>query len=149
MSLGLAAQLDQARTVVAGLTPATASQTDAFAAADAMLQTDAAPPVMERLFDVSPSDSPPVMTDEMSPDNAQFLGRFVVKLKYDAMLDRDAASSRMSEDSEQIVIALESTANYAANVQRVTFKAGATTKDGDFWTRTLTFECLFRRSLTI
>jgi hypothetical protein len=151
MSIGLAAQVAQARTTIAALTPDTTSQGAAtFTLHDALFDIEHGHATGDRWFDVYAAEAPPKPTNEMAADSAQFLGSFEVRVRYDATGDLQAMRDRMAEDTEKITIACESGANRAANVQRVSLTGGSTEtlpEGPHFAIRRLTFDVLYRRSI--
>lgn len=145
---GLGSAMAAARTALSGLAALTSSaSSSSFTLADGLLRADDEQPTAERRYEVRLGDGGPTITETVSQDAADFLGRFDVVVLYDALADQDALDDRMAEDAAQIIGKLEARASYHADTRRVTCIGTRTDGDGSFVRRVFEFECLYRQAI--
>lgn len=146
MSLGLAAQIEAARLVIAALVPTT-DPSHLFVKVAGGLPSAREPRTLDRRFSVQPDYSAGTVGAAFSADELQFLGGLVVQIRYDSKAQRETLITKIAEDTEQIVRALESAAARTTGVQRITYTSGEIDdENADFVLRTLSFEVLYRRN---
>ncbi len=136
------------RVVVAGLVPSATDTSGVFTEMDGLFRTNAEIPTGDRFFEVTAIQASPEPTGELASDSQQFKAAFKIAIRYDALRDIVDIGDRMAEDAEQIIIAVEATAGYAADVQIIQKTPGSEdTGEGDFLVRTLPFEVTYRRAI--
>lgn len=149
MSVGLAGILARARTVIAALTPTTATAPGStFTQIGVDLGVEHESPAQNRTFEVrlTPGEGPKLTRAVAGATVGQLDGGFEVVVRYDAASDLVTAEALALEDAEQIVWALEMDTNYPSGTREVTHTG--TTFDGgrQFRQLVLTYRATYERT---
>lgn len=147
MAAAFAAALAKARTVIAALTPTTATPTSAYTDSTGDLPLADEPPVAsDRVFAVCAGDSLD-LGPVFGTGYEEHVRTMEVRVRYanrgatdTAAADLDATEDRMAEDADQIAKALTTTSNLDSGTRIVEFAGAAIDRtDPDFPALTLTF----------
>jgi hypothetical protein len=150
MSVGIAAIVERAATIIASLTPDTEPSVP-FARISPEMKIESEPPTQARLFQVEVSSQTPTLTAvSAGRDIGMFTGRFYVTVIYDAGTDQVSGQARDAEDTERIIFALETDTGMPAGTRSMRCTGGAVLPNpfaGDqFWHRTMEFEVTYERT---
>ncbi len=138
-----ASQLALVRALLPTLTPTTSPELP-FTPVAGDLPAAEEPGIRFRAFEVTAEAGAPITEAYMAPRSRQARKRFTVTVLYDTQHDIPTAEQIIAEDDDLLIASVEAPP-FATNVQMVTCAGSALAKanDGDFWRRSLTFDCLY------